>query len=325
MAIDRAAIVHGKLQKSGDAEGLNITTGGKMDELIKKESVTPAVFFMDTNSLPLLEDMKTKAKDFTPDLSTDKGRKEIASRAAQVASAKVWLDDLGKNLVADKKAEIGKVDSARKMIRDSLVYLKAEIRDPLTVYETQMKEIQAKALALAEYLKDWDEAVGMDDLFERERKVKEQEAEIQKERDEQAKKEREVFLQKQAADQAKKEVEEKAEKEKQELRDKETNARIAADRAEREKEEAIANAEKEKKEAVEAEKRRAAEEKRLADEVEVQNQKEADRKAADKEHRRTIETQAISGLILHGIDSATASKVVAVISKKMVRHLTINY
>ncbi|OCS62006.1 hypothetical protein BBZ50_02590 [Escherichia coli] len=50
---------------------------------------------------------------FVPDITTAKGRKEIASLAYKVAQTKTYLDGLGKDLVAELK-EIPKLIDANR-------------------------------------------------------------------------------------------------------------------------------------------------------------------------------------------------------------------
>ncbi len=83
----------------------------------------------------MLADIRKQATSLVPDLSTAKGRKEIASIAFSVAKTKTYLDGFGKELT-DKYKEIPKrIDANRKLIRDYLDALKDEVRAPLTRYE----------------------------------------------------------------------------------------------------------------------------------------------------------------------------------------------
>ncbi|WP_270830672.1 hypothetical protein [Aeromonas sp. QDB03] len=83
----------------------------------------------------LLADIRQKATSLVPDITTVKGRKEIASVAHAVARTKTYLDGLGKEQT-DKYKEIPKrIDANRKVLRDTLDALKDEVRAPLTQYE----------------------------------------------------------------------------------------------------------------------------------------------------------------------------------------------
>ena len=83
----------------------------------------------------LLADIRKQASSLVPDLTTAKGRKEIASVAYAVAQTKTYLDGLGKALVDEYKEVPKKIDANRKIIRDTLDTLRDEVRAPLTAYE----------------------------------------------------------------------------------------------------------------------------------------------------------------------------------------------
>ena len=102
---------------------------------------TPLDVFSDGEAISVLLDLiKEEAAKFEPDMSTDGGRKEIASRAYQVSKAKTTLDNLGKQLVSEWKAKAKTVDNQRKTIRDTLDDLRDGIRQPLTDWENAEKE-----------------------------------------------------------------------------------------------------------------------------------------------------------------------------------------
>lgn len=70
-----------------------------------------------------------------PDVTTKKGRDEIASMAAKVSKLKVKLDGFGKEVVSDWKAKSKKVDASRKAMRDEMDELRDRARKPLTEWE----------------------------------------------------------------------------------------------------------------------------------------------------------------------------------------------
>ena len=93
----------------------------------------------------LLASIRAEAlRDFTPDLTTDKGRKAIASRAYRVAKTKTFLDTIGKEEVARLKELPRQVDAGRKTLRDGLDQLAEEIRQPLTDWEARVDGIKAR-------------------------------------------------------------------------------------------------------------------------------------------------------------------------------------
>ncbi|ENC6660112.1 hypothetical protein ABKY47_004650 [Aeromonas hydrophila] len=83
----------------------------------------------------MLADIRKQAASLVPDITTVKGRKEIASVAYAVAKTKTYLDGLGKDLTAKYKEIPARIDANRKVIRDTLDALKDEVRAPLTQYE----------------------------------------------------------------------------------------------------------------------------------------------------------------------------------------------
>ena len=84
---------------------------------------------------PILARIEAEVRSHAPDLSTDKGRKAIASLAYKVSQSKTALDNAGKSMTEAQKKEIAAVDAARKKIRDRLDALRDEARKPLTDWE----------------------------------------------------------------------------------------------------------------------------------------------------------------------------------------------
>lgn len=105
-------------------------------QLVVIEPTTAVALFTEGQGVAeLLADIRQKATSLVPDITTAKGRKEIASIAHAVARTKTYLDGLGKEQT-DKFKEIPKrIDANRKQIRDSLDALKDEVRAPLTQFE----------------------------------------------------------------------------------------------------------------------------------------------------------------------------------------------
>lgn len=84
---------------------------------------------------PIIQRIRDEVKAHAPDLSTEKGRKEIASLAYKVSRSKTALDDAGKAMTEEIKKQAGQIDAARKKIRDQLDALRDEVRKPLTDWE----------------------------------------------------------------------------------------------------------------------------------------------------------------------------------------------
>lgn len=117
--------------------------------MAKETTETALVVIEPTNALavftatdkvdPILAAIKKAVADFTPDVSTAKGRAEIASMAHKVSRSKTYLDGIGKDLVDQYKEIPKKIDANRKRIRDELDALKDEVRKPLTDWEEAEK------------------------------------------------------------------------------------------------------------------------------------------------------------------------------------------
>ena len=111
-------------------------TDNPQAQLVVIEPTSAVALFTEGEGVEaMLADIRKQATSLVPDLSTAKGRKEIASIAFSVAKTKTYLDGFGKELT-DKYKEIPKrIDANRKLIRDYLDALKDEVRAPLTQYE----------------------------------------------------------------------------------------------------------------------------------------------------------------------------------------------
>lgn len=110
-----------------------------MNALVTIETLTPAAVFAPGGVEGIISKLEAEVRAIRTDISTDGGRKEIASIAYKVARSKTALDEMGKNLVADIKAQAGKIDADRRVIRDRLDALKDEVRKPLTDWEDAEK------------------------------------------------------------------------------------------------------------------------------------------------------------------------------------------
>ncbi|MCX7132308.1 hypothetical protein [Aeromonas sp.] len=111
-------------------------TDTEQTQLVVIEPTAAVTLFTEGDGIDaMLADISKQAASLVPDVTTAKGRKEIASVAYAVAKTKTYLDGLGKDLV-DKYKEVPKrIDANRKLIRDNLDALKDEVRAPLTQFE----------------------------------------------------------------------------------------------------------------------------------------------------------------------------------------------
>ncbi|MBL4826116.1 MAG: hypothetical protein JKY66_00115 [Spongiibacteraceae bacterium] len=93
------------------------------------------VFTADDGMDPYMAKIKAELDAFDPDVSTLKGRKEIASMAHKVSRSKTYLDGVGKKLTAEYKEIPLIIDASRKKVRDTLDTWRDNVRKPLTDWE----------------------------------------------------------------------------------------------------------------------------------------------------------------------------------------------
>lgn len=314
--------------------------------VIEKQNAM-AVFTTKEQLDPIIEAIEKEARSLVPDVSTRKGRDAIASMAHKVARSKTYIDNAGKDLVAELKALPKQIDESRRIVRERLEALKDEVRRPLTEWEAEQERIKAEeamnalhaeALEMnikfdqelaAKFEADHEMALLMNKDFDRDR-------EEQRRLAEQAQREHEEHIKREAAEQARRDAEakHKAEIEAAARREAEEKARAelaerqrveAEQRAAREKQEAEARAEREKAAAVEAERLKAkqAEAARLAEEQ--RKAEEEARRTADKEHRRTVNRRVIADLIAQGIPEEFAQKAMLALAGGKVQDAHIKY
>ncbi|MBD3111665.1 hypothetical protein ID157_05680 [Klebsiella pneumoniae] len=318
-----------------------------MDLVVIEKKNAMAVFTNNDQLDPLIEAIEKEARSLVPDLTTKKGRDAIASMAHKVARSKTYIDNAGKDLVAELKALPKQIDESRRVVRERLDALKDEVRRPLTEWEAEQERIKAEeamnalhveALAMNEEFdrqlaarieSDHEMALLMNDAFDREQAEKKAEAERQRiAREEEIKRLAEEKAKREAAEQAQREIDAAAAREREAI--------FAKERAEREQREAAERAEREKQAAVEAERRKAQEEAdRIRREAEQREQarmaeekrkaEEESRRAADVEHRRGINTAAVQALINQGIPHEWAKACIIAVALGKVPATTIKY
>ncbi|WP_445439698.1 hypothetical protein [Citrobacter freundii] len=304
-----------------------------------------------------LEQIRESVKE-VPDLSTAKGRARIASLAAQVSRSKTAVEKPGRDYLRHLKEAVKPAEAELRRFVSACDEMRDEVRRPLTEWEAEQERIKAEeamnamhveALEMnikfdqelaAKFEADHEMALLMNDAFDREVAEKKAEAERQRIAHEEE-------LKRQAEEKAKREAEEKIERERAESARREAELKFKAEQAERdriaaeqkaeaEKKEAADRAEREKQEAIAAEQRKAQEEAdrikreaeakeatRLAEEKRIADESAA--RAADVEHRRTINASAVQALIEQGIPEDWAKACVVAIARGKVPATTINY
>ncbi|MEC6161716.1 MULTISPECIES: hypothetical protein [Klebsiella] len=330
-----------------------------MDLVVIEKKNAMAVFTNNDQLDPLIELIEKEARSLVPDVTTKKGRDAIASMAHKVARSKTYIDNAGKDLVAELKALPKQIDESRRVVRERLDALKDEVRRPLTEWEAEQERIKAEeamnalhaeALEMnikfdqelaAKFEADHEMALLMDKDIDRERADKAAEAERQRiAREEEIKRQAEEKAKREAAEKAQREIDAAATREREAILAKERAERErieAQQRAEREQREAAERAEREKQAAVEAERRKAQEEadriRREAEQREQARLAEEKRKAdeqarreADVKHRKFVGTEIVKALLANtSLTRDQAIEVLTAIKDGNIPHTGISY
>lgn len=319
-----------------------------MDLVVIEKKNAMAVFTNNDQLDPLIEAIEKEARSLVPDVTTKKGRDAIASMAHKVARSKTYIDNAGKDLVAELKALPKQIDESRRVVRERLDALKDEVRRPLTEWEAEqdrikaeedMNALHAEALAMNEEFdrqlaarieSDHEIALLMNDAFDREQADKAAEAERQRIAHEEE-------IKRLAAAAAAREVEQRAQREREEAAHREAVLKAQAEQAERDRIAAEQKAEADKRAAVEAERRKAQEEadriRREAEQREQARLAEEKRKAdeqarreADVKHRKTVGTDIVKALVANtSITRDQAIEVLTAVKDGRIPHTGISY
>ncbi|HFI9233723.1 TPA: hypothetical protein ACGSOL_000548 [Escherichia coli] len=319
-----------------------------MDLVVIEKKNAMAVFTNNDQLDPLIEAIEKEARSLVPDVTTKKGRDAIASMAHKVARSKTYIDNAGKDLVAELKALPKQIDESRRVVRERLDALKDEVRRPLTEWEAEQERIKAEeamnalhveALAMNEEFdrqlaarieSDHEMALLMNDAFDREQADKAAEAERQRIAHEEE-------IKRMAAAAATREVEQRAQREREEAAHREAVLKAQAEQAERDRIAAEKKAEADKQAAIEAERRKAQEEadriRREAEQREQARLAEEKRKAdeqarreADVKHRKAVGTEIVKALLANtSLTRDQAIEVLTAVKDGRIPHTGISY
>ena len=319
-----------------------------MDLVVIEKKNAMAVFTNNDQLDPLIEAIEKEARSLVPDVTTKKGRDAIASMAHKVARSKTYIDNAGKDLVAELKALPKQIDESRRVVRERLDALKDEVRRPLTEWEAEQERIKAEEAMLALHVEalamneefdrqlaariesDHEMALLMNDAFDREQADKAAEAERQRIAHEEE-------IKRLAAAAAAREVEQRVQREREEAAHREAVLKAQAEQAERDRIAAEQKAEADKRAAVEAERRKAQEEAdRIRRETEQREQarlaeekRKADeqaRREADVKHRKTVGTDIVKALVANtSLTRDQAIEVLTAVKDGRIPHTGISY
>ncbi|HBR4967311.1 hypothetical protein SJ511_10370 [Klebsiella pneumoniae] len=319
-----------------------------MDLVVIEKKNAMAVFTNNDQLDPLIEAIEKEARSLVPDVTTKKGRDAIASMAHKVARSKTYIDNAGKDLVAELKALPKQIDESRRVVRERLDALKDEVRRPLTEWEAEQERIKAEEAMIALHVEalamneefdrqleariesDHEMALLMNDAFDREQADKAAEAERQRIAHEEE-------IKRLAAAAAAREVEQRAQREREEAAHREAVLKAQAEQAERDRIAAEQKAEADKQAAVEAERRKAQEEAdRIRQEAEQREQarlaeekRKADeqaRREADVKHRKAVGTEIVKALLANtSLTRDQAIEVLTAVKDGRIPHTGISY
>ncbi|HBS6395035.1 TPA: hypothetical protein MAM36_001204 [Klebsiella pneumoniae] len=319
-----------------------------MDLVVIEKKNAMAVFTNNDQLDSLIEAIEKEARSLVPDVTTKKGRDAIASMAHKVARSKTYIDNAGKDLVAELKALPKQIDESRRVVRERLDALKDEVRRPLTEWEAEQERIKAEEAMLALHVEalamnedfdrqlaariesDHEMALLMNDAFDREQADKAAEAERQRIAYEEE-------IKRLAAAAAAREVEQRAQREREEAAHREAVLKAQAEQAERDRIEAMQKAEADKQAAIEAERRKAQEEadriRREAEQREQARLAEEKRKAdeqarreADVKHRKAVGTEIVKALLANtSLTRDQAIEVLTAVKDGRIPHTGISY
>ena len=323
-----------------------------------QEQLDPLIEAIEKEARSLVPDLSTKkGRDAIASMAHKVARsKTYIDNAGKYLVAE--LKALPKQIDESRRLVRERLDALKDEVRRPLTEWEAE--QERIKAEEAMNAMHAEALVMNEnidlqraiqYESDHEMALLMNEKIDREREEARQKAEqAKREHEERIKREAEEKARREADEAAKREIEaaaarereatlakERAEREAKELAEKAERDRIEAEqRAEREKKEAAEKAERDKQQAIAEEQRKAHEEAerikreneqkeqaRLAEEKRIKD--EEARRAADKEHRKTINNKALQDLISAGVPEECAKLCITAIAKGNITAISINY
>lgn len=115
-----------------------------MELQVLEQNVIVSAFNNANGIQAIVDQIKAQVSSIVPDVTTVKGRKEIASLAYKVAQSKSAIDAEGKKLKEQYTVVTNKIDADRKFARDELDAERDRIRQPLTDWENAEKDRVAK-------------------------------------------------------------------------------------------------------------------------------------------------------------------------------------
>ena len=120
--------------------------------LVVMDTFTTDVYTTKEGLTPFLKLVTDEVNNFTADVTTEEGRKEIKSFAYKIVRSRTGGDEVGIELVSDWKAKSSEVDARRKTFRDVLNALRDKVKAPLIAWEAEEESRKAGHLTEVEWL-----------------------------------------------------------------------------------------------------------------------------------------------------------------------------
>ena len=308
-----------------------LAVGTPIGEIIPPEDKA-AELFVPNGLDKIIARVRQEVEQFHPDISTEKGRKAIASLARWVSTQKSTVEEYGKNMSMAIKRQATDIDAERKRGKEAFDTLRNQARKPLEDYEEAVKaridaheqalkdvselsnvpfgasvaEIEERIAKLDEFaLRPWEEfadrfslandavSLRLGNILNLTKKQEEDQAAFAKLEAERIARESKEAQERQAKEQA--ERDERIAREATERAEASAREREAA--SQREKEAAEARAAKAEQDAKEAAERATAAEQKRASDAKAKEAAEALAREKDKEHKAKTHTEAINALV----------------------------
>lgn len=123
----------------GTAKAVTVSAAQTVAEIIEH---SPAMVLTDPEKLTVVcAQMEKELAEFVPDLTTAKGRDAIKSFAFKFSKSKTAIDDAGKALNAELRAQIDAVDEVRRKIRERFDGYRDKARKPLDEWEAERDRV----------------------------------------------------------------------------------------------------------------------------------------------------------------------------------------
>lgn len=310
--------------------------------LLPVETVNAVDVFKSREKLDdLLAKIRAEAATIVPDVTTEEGRKHIASVAYKVARSKTAIDEAGKAMVEGWKSQAKVVDAERKHARDTLDALKDEIRRPLDEWQAEEARKEQALIEEARQRREAEEAARLADIERREAALREAEERIEAERravsDREAaeaaareRAEREAKIAAEAEERARREAAEAVAAAERQAAAAEESARLAAEQSERNRIAAEKAAAEAQEKAVRDAEARAAAQAAAAEQArkdeEARQKAEQERREANRRHCSAINRKAAAAIATQAeVSEAAAQVIVTLIVQGKIPAVSIAY